>query len=70
MRIQLGGIGQARTLVGSQALSQMPNGQKGQFYYTRHRTKFPNGDAFQDATLENRNGQWLVGYFTFLGAPP
>jgi hypothetical protein len=69
-RTQLGGVGQARTLVGSQALSQMPNGQKGIFFYVRYRTRFPNGDAFQDVYLEKNEGMWLVGFFNFSGAPP
>jgi hypothetical protein len=69
MRIQAGGPAEARVLIGSQGLNQMPNGAQGSFFYVRYKVKYPNGFVFQDVTLEKVEGQWLVGYFTWSPAP-
>lgn len=70
MRIQLGGTASGRLLVGSQVMNQMPNGMRGDFFYVRHKAKYPNGFVFQDTILEREGGTWRVGGFTFLPAPP
>jgi Protein of unknown function (DUF4019) len=70
MRLQLGGTAAGRLLVGSQAMNQMPNGIRGDFFYVRYKARYPNGFVFQDTMLEKAGDEWRVGGFNFLPAPP
>ncbi|HLY80910.1 MAG TPA: DUF4019 domain-containing protein [Caulobacteraceae bacterium] len=69
-RIQAGGPHLARTVVGEQAISQLPTGQTGDFYYVRFRTTFHNGTVFQDIYLQNLGGVWKVTASLATPAPP
>ena len=69
-RIQAGGPHLARTIVGEQAISQLPTGQTGDFYYVRFRTTFHNGTVFQDIYLQNLGGVWKVTASLATPAPP
>lgn len=69
LKIQTGGVAQARQFVGGQAFTQTPTGLTGDFYYVRFRTKFPSGMVFQDVYLERLSGVWKIsGYW--LGPAP
>jgi hypothetical protein len=70
MRLQLGGSASGRVLVGSQPLSQMPNGVRGDFVYVRYKARYANGFVYQDAMLEKSGTEWRIGGFNFLPAPP
>jgi hypothetical protein len=70
MRLQLGGSASGRVLVGSQPLSQMPNGTRGDFFYVRYKARYANGFVFQDAMLEKSGTEWRIGGFNLLPAPP
>lgn len=69
-RIQAGGPHVARSIVGEQAISQLPTGQTGDFYYVRFRTTFHTGVVFQDITLQNLGGSWKVISSLATPAPP
>jgi hypothetical protein len=69
-RIQAGGPHLARVVVGEQALSQLPTGQTGDFFYVRFRTTFRTGAVFQDIYLQNLSGAWKVISSLALPAPP
>lgn len=69
IRIQTGGKALARELVGAQAFSQDPKGNKGDFEYVRFRARLPNGLVFQDVYLEYVAGAWKVAGFFYLPAP-
>ena len=69
-RIQAGGPHLSRTVVGEQAISQLPTGQTGGFYYVRFRTTFHTGVVFQDIYLQNLGGVWKVMSSLASPAPP
>jgi uncharacterized protein DUF4019 len=61
-RIQTGGPASSRSIVGEQPFDQLPTGVKGEFYFIRYRSVYPNGPIFQDVYLEKlAGGAWKVG---------
>jgi Protein of unknown function (DUF4019) len=69
LRLQSGGRALARELVGSQAFTQTPTGQTGNYYYVRFRTRHPNGLVFQDVYLEKVGSAWVVADYYAYPAP-
>jgi hypothetical protein len=69
MRIQAGGPAQSRSIVGSQLMTDMPGAPKGDYFYVRYKSKYPNGFVFQDAYLEKADSLWRVLSYNVLAAP-
>jgi hypothetical protein len=59
-RIQAGGPHQAREIVGSYGFDRAPNGDTGDFYYVRFKTRFPSAVVFQDVWLAKAGDDWKV----------
>lgn len=69
-KINWGGPAKSRQLVGSQELDQVPGSTtKGEFYYFRYKTSFPNVVLYQDVLLEKVSGSWKVSGLWFLPVP-
>ena len=69
-RIQAGSPAQSRLFIGGTPVSQLQNGQTGDFYYIRFREGYASGQVFTDVTLEKEEGNWLVYGYWFSPAPP
>jgi hypothetical protein len=62
-RIQVGGKAQSRMLIGSTPMTQLANGDRGDFYYIRFRVGYPAAQAFLDVILEHERTSWLVVWY-------
>lgn len=69
LRLQSGGRALGREYIGAQFFAQAPTGARGDYYYVRFRTRYPNGLVYQDVYVEKVGTSWKISGFNMLPAP-